>query len=106
LQDAIVHVKPEGITDEPHRLIQFVSRMRLAFDAGRLVFAGRWSGLQSAGAFRAWVKTLYRTDWVVYAKPPFGRAAQVLKYPARYTHRVAISNSRLIQFQTTQVPTL
>lgn len=82
---------------------KFVERLREAFDAGTLVFPGRLAGLQSANAFAAWVKSLYRTDWVVYAKPPFGGPAQVLKYLARYTHRVAISNSRLVKFEDGRV---
>ena len=47
-------------------------------------------------AFRAWLRSLYRQPWVVYAKPPFGSPAHVLHYLARYTHRVAISNHRLV----------
>jgi Putative transposase/Transposase zinc-binding domain len=82
---------------------KFVERLRGAFDTGALVFPGRLACFQSASAFAAWVKSLYRTDWVVYAKPPFGGPAQVLKYLARYTHRVAISNSRLLKFQDGQV---
>lgn len=82
---------------------KFVERLREAFDAGTLVFPGRLADLQPAHAFAAWVKSLYRTDWVVYAKPPFGGPAQVLKYLARYTHRVAISNSRLVKFEDGRV---
>jgi Putative transposase/Transposase zinc-binding domain len=52
--------------------------------------------LETAAAFTAWLNPLYRKDWVVYAKPPFGGPEQVLKYLARYTHRVAISNRRLV----------
>src|SRR3990170_3279805 len=52
--------------------------------------------LQRPAAWRAWVRPLRRQDWVVYAKPPFGGPEQVLKYLARYTHRVAISNDRLL----------
>jgi hypothetical protein len=47
-------------------------------------------------AFRAFLRSLYRQTWVVYAKPPFGSPAHVLHYLARYTHRVAISNHRLV----------
>ena len=50
----------------------------------------------TAGAFRAFLRSLYRQTWVVYAKPPFGSPAHVLHYLARYTHRVAISNHRLV----------
>ena len=52
--------------------------------------------LAPESAFRAWLRSLYRQPWVVYAKPPFGSPAHVLHYLARYTHRVAISNHRLV----------
>jgi hypothetical protein len=52
--------------------------------------------LKPAAAFRAFLRSLYRQTWVVYAKPPFGSPAHVLQYRARYTHRVAISNHRLV----------
>ncbi len=48
--------------------------------------------------FAAWLRPLFRKDWVVYAKPPFGGPAYVLQYLGRYTHRVAISNHRLVSF--------
>ena len=54
-------------------------------------------------AFASWLAAQYRRDWVVYAKPPFGGPAQVLKYLARYTHRVAISNSRIVDVVDGQV---
>jgi Putative transposase/Transposase zinc-binding domain len=82
---------------------KFLHRLRQAFDAGELVFPGRLTGLASPLAFAGWVKTLYANDWVVYAKPPFGGPAQVLKYLARYTHRVAIGNQRLLQFEDGRV---
>jgi hypothetical protein len=52
--------------------------------------------LADAGRFAGWLQELSRREWVVYAKPPFGGPEQVLKYLARYTHRVAISNRRLL----------
>ena len=55
------------------------------------------------GAGRGPGRSLYAKDWVVYAKPPFGGPAQVLKYLARYTHRVAISNQRLLSVADGQV---
>jgi hypothetical protein len=67
----------------------FLARMRDAFTSGKLI------GFARAGAFEGWVRTLCVKDWVVYAKPPFGGPSVVLKYLARYTHRVAISNARL-----------
>ena len=60
--------------------------------AGKLTFPGRLAALAEPTAFAAWLAPLYGKDWVVYAKPPFGGPEQVLKYLARYTHRVAISN--------------
>jgi hypothetical protein len=61
-------------------------------------------GLMSNGpSFTAWLSPLYAKDWVVYAKPPFGGPEQVLKYLARYTHRVAISNHRLVKLEDGRV---
>ena len=59
--------------------------------------------LQEATSFAAWLSPLYAKDWVVYAKPPFGGPEQVLKYLARYTHRVAISNHRLVKLEDGRV---
>jgi hypothetical protein len=70
---------------------KYLAGLKRSFDRGELVFPqGR-----SPTAFAAWGRPLYAKDWVVYAKPPFGGPGQVLKYLARYTHRVALSNSRL-----------
>ena len=60
---------------------------------------GKLAALAESGAAARWFASLYAKDWVVYAKRPFGGPAQVLKYLARYTHRVAISNSRLMKLQ-------
>ena len=54
--------------------------------------------LRDPTAWRAFVDALFETDWVVYAKPAFGGASAVLRYLGRYTHRVAISNHRLLAF--------
>jgi hypothetical protein len=75
---------------------QFLAGLRAAFAAGRLTFPGRLVALAAPAAFAAVLAPLAARDWVVYAKPPFGGPAQVLKYLARYTHRVAISNHRLL----------
>jgi len=56
------------------------------------------TGLAQAKVFSAWLRPLFRKDWVVYSKPPFGGPEHVLKYLGRYTHRVAISNHRLVSF--------
>jgi hypothetical protein len=67
-----------------------------AFAQGRLAFPGTLASLATETVFRAWLRALHHQPWVVYAKPPFGSPAHVLHYLARYTHRVAISNHRLV----------
>ncbi|HNP16467.1 MAG TPA: transposase, partial [Terrimesophilobacter sp.] len=57
---------------------------------------GRLAWLQDPDAFKTLVRALYEKEWIVYAKAPFGGPGQVLKYLSRYTHRVAISNGRLV----------
>ena len=74
----------------------FLGLLGRAFAAGSLRFSGTVAGLADPGAFKRRLAELRRTDWVVYAKPPFGGPATVLAYLARYTHRVAIADSRLI----------
>ncbi|MDX1429120.1 MAG: IS91 family transposase [Rhodothermales bacterium] len=75
---------------------KFVAELQRGFDRDQLVFHGRLQDLRHPKAWEGWLETLRNKDWVVYAKPPFGGPRQVLKYLARYTHRVAISNHRLI----------
>jgi hypothetical protein len=77
--------------------------LRAAFAQGKLVFSGRLGALADAQRFAAWLRPLYAKQWVVYAKKPFGGPAQVLKYLARYTHRVAISNNRLLKLEEGRV---
>jgi Putative transposase/Transposase zinc-binding domain len=74
-----------------------------AHAAGRLKFFGDHLHLADARAFRAYLAPLWTTDWFVYAKRPFAGPEQVLAYLSRYTHRVAISNSRLISSDATGV---
>jgi Putative transposase/Transposase zinc-binding domain len=74
---------------------KFLAGLRQAVAANRLTFPDALAPLAEPIAFAAFVAPLSGKDWVVYAKPPFGGPAQVLKYLARYTHRVAISNHRL-----------
>jgi hypothetical protein len=76
---------------------KFLARMREAFARGKL------AGFADARAFEGWAQGLRAKEWVVYAKPPFGGPAVVLKYLARYTHRVAIGNSRLVRFDGERV---
>ncbi|KMK65267.1 IS91 family transposase [Puniceibacterium sp. IMCC21224] len=63
---------------------------------GQLAFFGDLEGLAAADAFKAWLAPFRKAEWVVYAKPPFGGPEAVLAYLSRYTHRVAISNARLV----------
>ncbi len=77
---------------------KFLAGLRRLFAAGQLRFFGVSSGLADASAFGGWLRPLYAREWVVYAKPPFGGPEVVLKYLARYTHRVAISNRRLVSW--------
>ncbi|MDB5335823.1 MAG: family transposase [Planctomycetaceae bacterium] len=77
---------------------KFVSGLKQAFVRGDLRFHGELAELTQTGAFEGLLNQSVRHDWVVYAKRPFGGPQQVLKYLARYTHRVAISNRRLISF--------
>jgi hypothetical protein len=71
-------------------------RLSALHAAGRLAFHGDLADLAEADAFAAMLAPLRRADWVVYAKRPFGGPEAVLAYLARYTHRVAIANSRLV----------
>lgn len=64
--------------------------------AGQLAFFGDFSNLSEAKAFATWLAPFRKSEWVVYAKPPFGGPGAVLAYLSRYTHRVAISNARLV----------
>ena len=68
----------------------------IAYHAGKLQFFGDHQALAETTAFADWIKPLRQCKWVVYAKRPFAGPAAVLAYLSRYTHRVAIANSRLI----------
>jgi len=74
----------------------FLEKLMASHAAGRLYFFGNHTPLADAQAFAAYLAPLRKTEWVVYAKRPFGGPEAVLAYLSRYTHRVAISNSRLI----------
>jgi len=76
----------------------FLEKLVAAHEAGRLRFFGDHAPLVEADVFAAHLAPLRKAEWVVYAKPPFGGPEAVLAYLSRYTHRVAISNSRLIAF--------
>ena len=82
---------------------KFVAGLKRLFRKRQLVFAGKLTPLAHPKAFRSFLRPLFRKDWIVYAKPPFGGPHHVLHYLARYTHRVAISNHRLIAFDDNRV---
>jgi len=77
---------------------KFYEALKCAFHEGRLNFHGDLEFLAQPKIFAAWLRPLFHKDWVVYAKRPFGGPEHVLRYLGRYTHRVAISNHRLISF--------
>lgn len=74
----------------------FLEQLRKAFGAGQLRFFSQLEHLSDAQAFARYMAPAAQAEWVVYAKPPFGGPSQVLHYLGRYTHRVAISNNRLL----------
>ena len=82
---------------------KFVAGLKSAFYNKELLLPGSLKALEGERVFAAFLRKLFRQDWVVYAKPPFGGPEHVLHYLARYTHRVAISNHRLIQLANGQV---
>jgi Putative transposase/Transposase zinc-binding domain len=81
----------------------FLQYLQAAFDAGQLQFFSSLESLNGDNAFAEYLRPLRRTEWVVYAKRPFAGAKQVLDYLARYTHRVAISNNRLLNIKDGKV---
>ncbi|MFC1525830.1 IS91 family transposase [Candidatus Latescibacterota bacterium] len=82
---------------------KMLAAVRGAYAAGELIFPGRIADLEQPRAFRRLLDSLYQQDWVVYCKPPFGGPQQTLEYLARYTHRVAISNERLVDYRDGRV---
>ena len=82
---------------------KFVVGLKRAFHHGQLVLQGRLRHWAKPKVFRLLLRSLFRHDWVVYAKKPFGGPEHVLHYLARYTHRVAISNHRLISMEGDQI---
>jgi hypothetical protein len=82
---------------------KFLAMLRSAFDRGRLSFHGKLAPLANPHYFQLQLAASARTEWVVYAKPPWGGPEQVLKYLSRYTHRVAISNQRLVDLENGDV---
>jgi hypothetical protein len=81
----------------------FLERLDAAFAAGTLRFFSDLAGLADPDAFARHLAPLRQAEWVVYAKPPFGGPEQVLAYLGRYTHRVALTNSRLLDLEDGRV---
>ena len=82
---------------------KFIAYLKTAFRDGELGFHGELKCLGEKRKFIEWLSRTAGTEWVVYAKPPFGGPRQVLKYLARYTHRVTISNQRLVSLENGRV---
>ena len=81
----------------------FLELLQTAFAADRLRFSGALAELAEPAAFAAQIRRLRKVNWVVYAKPPFAGSEQVLAYLGRYTHRVAIANSRLVSLDDAHI---
>jgi hypothetical protein len=81
----------------------FLQHLQAAFDTGQLRFFSSLEHLRDPQAFLQYLAPLRKKKWVVYAKPPFGGPEQVLNYLGRYTHRVAISNHRLLRMDNGRV---
>jgi Putative transposase len=81
----------------------FLDGLQALHQAGELQFFTDLAGLESTAAFSAWLAPLRKSEWVVYAKRPFAGPSQVLAYLARYTHRIAISNSRILSLRDGRV---
>jgi len=82
---------------------KFVAALKRAFQDGQLDFHEGLQLLAQPKTFSSWLRTLFRKDWVVYSKRPFGGPQLVLQYLGRYTHRVAVSNHRLVSFADSKV---
>jgi len=93
---------PKGVLREIFRG-KFVDALKQAFHKGQLRFEGDLKLLAQPKIFAAWLRPLFRQDWVIYLKRPFGGPEYVLQYLGRYTHRVAISNHRLVSLTDGQV---
>jgi hypothetical protein len=82
---------------------KFLAYFKEAYEKGKLVFPGKRVPLKEKSTFNALLKDLYAQEWVVYCKPPFQSAERVMDYLGRYTHRVALSNNRLVKLENDRV---
>jgi len=112
--DGVVDAAPRWVSCRPGFLLpvrvlsrvfrgKFLDGLHAAFGRGKLIFPGCLAALAAPAAFASFTSSLAGKEWVVYSKPPFGGSAQVLKYLARYTHRVALSNARLVSLEDGRV---
>ena len=81
----------------------FLEHLQDAFDSGKLQFFSTLENLRDPREFARYLAPMRKAEWVIYAKPPFAGPEQVLDYVGRYTHRVAISNNRLLEIEAGQV---
>ena len=81
---------------------KFAEALKEAFAHGKLGFHGSLKPFGRSRIFGQLIRQTFRKKWVVYSKPPFGGPEQALRYLGRYTHRVAISNHRLVSFAGTK----
>ncbi|HMK51627.1 MAG TPA: IS91 family transposase [Thermodesulfobacteriota bacterium] len=82
---------------------KFLDGLKRVHEAGELRFPGQIEELKEASAFKRLLTNLYRQEWVVYCKPPLKRPEKVMDYLGRYTHRVALSNDRLVKLEGNEV---
>jgi hypothetical protein len=82
---------------------KFLSFLKKAYEQDQLIFSGQIAQLSDQSRFKHFMDGLYQKAWIVYCKPPFGSARQVIDYLGRYTHRIAISNERIIKLEDDQV---
>jgi hypothetical protein len=82
---------------------KFIDGLKKAYEAGELRFPGKTEELKEASAFKRFLSDLYDQEWVVYCKPPLKDPKKVMDYLGRYTHRVALSNDRLVMREGSQV---
>jgi len=82
---------------------KFLHYLKKSYNNGELVFPGVINTLESKSAFEKFLSGFYAQEWVVYCKPPFKRPEDVIDYMGRYTHRVAISNDRIVDVQSDEV---
>ncbi len=82
---------------------RYLQKLKKAFADGKLIFPGNTQIYGCPRRFDKMIQSLFRTTWIVYAKPPFAGPQQVLEYLGRYTHRVAISNNRIVSIKNGKV---